>query len=139
MAQCRVARGVAMQVVDLLHVVDVEIDDARGHAIALRERDHPAQLADEGTAVGDRGQRVLVGKPLERGDAAVRLGEFVLQPVTFRGETKHRLARLRVERGIGQIGKLGRLAGGATLGSASVDTEIARFEPTLRHARSLPR
>ncbi len=53
-AQRRVAGGVAMRVVDLLHVVDVEIDDARRHAIAVGEGDHAGQLAHKGAPVGDR-------------------------------------------------------------------------------------
>ena len=72
MAQRRVAGRMAVLVVDLLHAVDVEIDDARRHAIALGEGDHPRQLAHKGAPVGDRRQRVLVGQPLERGDLGSR-------------------------------------------------------------------
>jgi hypothetical protein len=73
--QRRVAGGVAVAVVDRLEAVEVEIDEAGRRAVALGEGLHAGQLAHEGAAVEQRGQRVAVGQ-------ALGLAEPRLQPAT---------------------------------------------------------
>src|SRR6266849_8235296 len=98
MAQRRVPRGMAVLVVDLLHVVDVEINDARRHAIAVGEGNHTGQLTHKRAPVGNRGQRIFVSEAFERGDPTARPSELVAQAVALSHEPGYPLAQFGAQR-----------------------------------------
>jgi len=76
--QRRVACGVAVAVVDLLQIVEVEIDQAAGAAVALGKCHHARQFAQEGPPVGDRHERIFVDQPLELAQPRTRAIELSL-------------------------------------------------------------
>ena len=64
-AEQLVAGGVAVAVVDVREVVDVERQQRGGMAVALRVADDPVELLAEAPAVVQAGQRVVVGEPAQ--------------------------------------------------------------------------
>ena len=120
----RVAGGVAPGVVDPLHAVDVEVEHAAGHAVALGEGDHARELAHEGAPVEHRRQRIPVGQLLQVLDPPARPAQLLAQALGLGHEPVDggahlgREFRLRdphdggdVDRRLGRRGRLRRLRG----------------------------
>ena len=72
-----VARAVAVGVVDVLEVIDVD-DQHRGrHAVPVRVRRHPAELLDEATAVEEAGQGIVIGEVAELALVTLAVGDVL--------------------------------------------------------------
>ncbi len=65
MAQRRIACGMAKAVIDLLHLVDVEVNQAARRLITLGKGQHARQFADEGAPVEAWRQTVLIRQRLQ--------------------------------------------------------------------------
>ncbi len=77
--QHRIAGGVAEAVVHALEVVQVEVDHAGRRAVPARQGDGPLHLADEGSAVEQGRQHVVVGQALGLGQASAHGPELLAQ------------------------------------------------------------
>ncbi len=89
--QHAVAGSMAVRVVDLLEVVEIEEDQAGLNLVAAHHRDHALGLAHEGPPVVDRHQRIMVG-------GGFSLAEIVFQLVVFQAQAVH-LPHHRLEPG----------------------------------------
>ena len=65
--QQRVAGGVAEQVVDLLEAIEVEAEQCQAAAIRRGRRDLAIELVVEAAAVGQAGQRIVLGEVAQIG------------------------------------------------------------------------
>ena len=143
LAQQFVARGVAHRVVDLLEAVEVEQQQRRLPAVTPALHQHVGDLAVEQRAVGEPGERVEIGQPLQ-----LLLGGFAFRDVLDRaGETDdaalgvgHRLADHReiADRAVAAL-ELDVDAAGPCRCASPPPATPARGRRRRRHASPSPR
>ena len=97
-AEQLVAGGVAVAVVDVGEVVDVERQQRGGVAVALRVADDPLELLAEAPAVVQARERVVVGEPAQLALEALAIGDVddLQDEVGGLAGTGQRAADLRV-------------------------------------------
>ena len=70
--QRRVAGRMAVAVIDLLEVIQIDHDHGAGQAVPARQRQFSGHAGKEAATIGQPGQRIQIGQPLQLGIGMVQ-------------------------------------------------------------------
>ncbi len=105
MRKRRIARAMALGVVDFFQVVEIYENKARLHPVALNQAKGAAQFAHESAAIEYVEQRITVGQALKLADSLLRPGKLLAQALHLLHQRDQRLAHARRQLRLGDAGE----------------------------------